>query len=130
MTNRDIKTVADFLREQYGRTIEHIGTPTEIATGFIEVVEEAGQLGDAEPLAEGKEPNPLDVEEFTHAGVGGMVRLWRAEEIAYYAVTALARAGRLLPRPGAEPRPRVEVEMPCGCLSCQFHRPIAGGGRQ
>jgi hypothetical protein len=124
MTEKDVQAVASFLREQYGRTIEHIGTPTEIATGFLEAVVEAGRLGDSEPASEGWEPHPQDVEDFTHAGVGGMVRLWRAEEIAHYALIGLARAGRLLPRPDAALGAPARVEVPCDCASCRMHRPV------
>jgi len=95
----DIRLVAQFLREHYGRTIDHIGTPTTIARGVVGRANKDGRLGDGEAVDDDWEPTIDDVEEFTHAGVGGMVRLWRAQEIAHYALIALARAGRLLPRP-------------------------------
>lgn len=95
----DVEIVAEFLKEQYGRSISHIGSHKEIAEGFVQAVEEAGRLGDAEPVGDDWTPSDDDVDDFAGAGVGGMVRLWRASEIAYYALIGLARTGRLLPRP-------------------------------
>ncbi len=96
---RDVKIVAKFLREQYGRSISHIGSCKEIAEGFIEAVEEDGRLGAAAAVDDDWTPSLDDVDDFAGAGVGGAVRLWKSQEIAHYALIGLARAGRLLPRP-------------------------------
>lgn len=103
MAKRDVRTVAKLLWEQYGRSLSHIGTSTEIAEGFVGAVEEGGRLGDAAPVDDDWTPSLDDVDDFAGAGVGGMVRLWRAQEVAHYALIGLARAGRLLPRPTEDP---------------------------
>ncbi len=94
----DVKIVAKAIRQQYGRSISHIGTPKEIATGKVEALVEADRIGDTDPVSDDWVPSIDDVEEFASAGVGAMVRLWRASEITHYALIGLARAGRLLPR--------------------------------
>ncbi len=94
----DVKIAAKAIRDQYGRSISHIGTPKEIATGLVEALTKEGRLGDGVPVADDWEPSIDDVEAYAHAGVGAVVRLWRASEIAHYALIGLARAGRLLPR--------------------------------
>lgn len=100
----DVTIVVKALRDQYGRRLQRIASLRDFASQVIHEVAEAGRLGDGEPHADDWEPSSHDVWDFGGplANYNGIMRLWRAEEIGYYALIALGRAGRLLPAPAAE----------------------------
>jgi len=93
----DLETVVKALQDQYGRSLERIAPLREFASHVVHDVFKAGRLGDGEQAVQDWEPSADDIDDFNPQGVSGMMRLWRAEEIGYYALVALARAGRLLP---------------------------------
>lgn len=99
----DLAIVRNALRDQYGRSLERIASLTEFAASVVHDVMAASRLGDDAPCAEDWEPSSDDIDAFNPQGVSGIMRLWRAEEIGYYALIALGRAGRLLPREEAQP---------------------------
>lgn len=95
---QDLAIVRDALRDQYGRSLERIASLTEFASHIVHDVAKAGRLGPGFAPADDWAPSAADIDDFNPQGVSGMMRLWRAEEIGYYALIALAKAGRLLPR--------------------------------
>lgn len=91
---RDVEIVADALRDQYGSSLRW--PLSELAEGVVRQLADAGRLGRGPTRLESWEPSPDDIDAFQPRN--GMMRLWRAEEIAGCALTALRRAGRLLDR--------------------------------
>lgn len=91
----DRRIVAAGLRNQYGRSLPW--SLRELAAEVLHEVTEAGRLGNSTKHDNAWEPAPGDAYDFGGplANYHGEMRLWRAEEIGYWALLALGRAGRL-----------------------------------
>lgn len=99
----DVAVVVKGLRGRYGSNLRW--PLTELAAHLLGHLAEEGRIGDGPEHGDDWEPDIRDIEEFGGglANSVGVMRLWRAEEIGYYALTALGRAGRLMDRLPAEP---------------------------
>lgn len=92
----DVKVVAAGLRDVFGRRLRW--PLRALAAQLVHGVAAVGRLGEGPRREEGWSPPAGDCEEFGGllGNLNGAMRLWRAEEIAFYGLRALGRAGRLL----------------------------------